>query len=62
VEFDGSSNWESLILIDSIDQRIQSVDRSENQDKIRLENLQKGLYILQIQSKSLTAQYKFIVN
>jgi len=62
VEFDGSSNWESLILINSIGQRIQSVDRSENQDKIRLENLQKGLYILQIQSKSSTAQFKFIVN
>lgn len=62
VGFDGSSNWESLILINSINQRIQSVDRSENQDKIRLENLQKGLYILQIQSKSSTAQYKFIVN
>jgi photosystem II stability/assembly factor-like uncharacterized protein len=62
VEFKGSSRWESLILINSIGQEIQSLNRSQNQDQIRIENLQKGLYILQVQSKSSIAQYKVIVN
>jgi hypothetical protein len=62
IEFEGSSNWESLRLVNSIGQEIQKFQQTGNMDRIRIENLKKGLYIIQLQSKNSISQYKVIVN
>ena len=62
IEFEGSSNWESLRLVNSIGQEIESFQQTGNMDRIRIENLKKGLYIIQLQSKNSISQYKVIVN
>nr|WP_075349996.1 YCF48-related protein [Algoriphagus marinus] len=62
IEFEGSSSWESLLLVNSISQEIQSFQQTGTIDRIRIENLKKGLYIIQLQSKNSISQYKVIVN
>jgi len=62
LELKDATIWESVQLINSFGQVVKRVELGGNQERIKFENLGKGLFIIQLQNKNELRQYKVVVN
>jgi len=62
LELKDATIWESVQLINSFGQVVSRVELGRTQERIKFENLGKGLFIIQLQNKNELRQYKVIVN
>ncbi len=62
LELKDAKIWESVQLVNSFGQVVKRVELGGIQERIKFENLRKGLFIIQLQNKNELRQYKVIVN